>query len=756
MQATYPTEKGKQFHIRPWGLVVALAIGLTTVDAAESCLDCHRDPDLTLERAGQTISLGVDPAIFTHTPHQDFTCADCHSALDPEQIPHGDPIIRVDCTGCHGDTADTHRFHRAFLQPLDPVNPTPATDCAACHGTHAISALPVTDLSFGAPNPAANCASCHAEVATEFGHSAHARALTASGGETGPTCLSCHQDPHVFLNGDPLKRKTGIVTLCSECHRDHPEVAGQTQFGTPFIVAYENSVHGLALLSGNPDAPSCTDCHGAHGVDRANAAASPISRARITQTCAQCHAEAATDLHGSAHGVALARGNRDAPTCTDCHGEHNILHHLDPRAPVSARNLAQQVCGDCHGSVRLAERYGISAQSYTTFSDSYHGLAGRSGSVEVVNCASCHGHHDVRPSSDPASLVHRDNLASTCGSCHPGANERFAVGKVHVALDRDSEEPILSWIATIYVWLIVAVIGFMVVHNTLDYVHKVRRKAKSHWDEDPPLPGQVPHRLHERMTLNERMQHGLLAVSFIVLVITGFMLRYPEAWWVEGLRRVSSHLFEWRSWVHRIAGVVMVVAGFWHFGYVCFTVRGRKLLADLWPRFQDARDLIGALRFNLGLSKTKPRFARFSYIEKAEYWAMMWGTFLMVVTGFLLWFDNFTMGTLTKLGFDIARAIHFYEAILATLAIIVWHFYFVIFNPDVYPMNLAWLTGKMSEEEMLHEHPKELERLLKEEAASRDEGAEEEGTGDEGTGDKGTGTGSDRQGPEGTSGKGPK
>jgi hypothetical protein len=83
----------------------------------------------------------------------------------------------------------------------------------------------------------------------------------------------------------------------------------------------------------------------------------------------------------------------------------------------------------------------------------------------------------------------------------------------------------------------------------------------------------------------------------------------------------------------------------------------------------------------------------------------------MGVTGVILWFDNTSMGLFTKLGFDISRTIHFYEAILATLAIIVWHFYFVIFNPDVYPMNLSWLTGRMSEREMLEEHPLELARI---------------------------------------------
>ena len=90
---------------------------------------------------------------------------------------------------------------------------------------------------------------------------------------------------------------------------------------------------------------------------------------------------------------------------------------------------------------------------------------------------------------------------------------------------------------------------------------------------------------------------------------------------------------------------------------------------------------------------------------------LAFSTALMTVTGIILWFDNTSMGYITKLGFDIARLVHFYEAVLATLAIVVWHFYFVVFNPDVYPMNLAWLTGRMSEGEMKEEHPLQLEEM---------------------------------------------
>jgi cytochrome b subunit of formate dehydrogenase len=144
---------------------------------------------------------------------------------------------------------------------------------------------------------------------------------------------------------------------------------------------------------------------------------------------------------------------------------------------------------------------------------------------------------------------------------------------------------------------------------------------------------------------------------------------------------------------------------------VVFTARGRRLIRDLWWTRQDVRDAVGTVRYNLGLSSEKPPVGRFGYVEKSEYWALVWGTALMAVTGIVMWFDNTFIGLLTKLGYDVSRAIHFYEAWLATLAILVWHIYFVVFNPDVYPMNAAWLTGTLSEREMEEEHPLELERL---------------------------------------------
>ncbi len=662
---------------------------------------------------GARAELAADPAALVDASvHASLGCVDCHDgyAEDAAERPAG----KIDCLACHERLGRSHGFH-PDLVPEVPV-PSAQSDCAACHGTHDIVAA---REAFSRAAQAGRCGRCHGEVAEHFFGSAHGDALT-EGRPEAPACLSCHRQP--LGHGDRGAAKLAVSQLCLSCHLSNPRVVERSPMDVRFIESYGQSVHGSALTRGNADAANCVDCHGSHEMNRALAASSRVSKRQIPETCSRCHSRAAADHALGVHGVALAKGNSDAPVCTDCHGEHRILVHTDPDAPVSARNVSRLVCGSCLASVKLNQRYGLAADRFRTFADSYHGLATRGGATEAVNCASCHGAHAIRPSGDPLSPVAKANLAATCGQCHPGANARFGIGAVHVDEGAREANPWVYWVATAYVWLIVGLVGGLAAHNGIDFVAKIRRKIAVQRGEipDPPLP----HRMHLRLTVNERLQHGALALSFMTLVVSGFMLRYPEAWWVGAIRGWSDNIFEWRGVVHRLAGVVLVATGLWHGLYLAGTRRGRRLLVDLQPRRKDMSDTVGMVRFNLGLTTVKPAFGRFSYFEKAEYWAMLWGSVVMGATGFALWFENTFIGLATKLGYDLARTVHFYEAILATLAIVVWHLYFVVFNPDVYPMNLSWLTGRMSEKEMADGHALELERLK---ASRRDEATSAEG-----------------------------
>lgn len=202
------------------------------------------------------------------------------------------------------------------------------------------------------------------------------------------------------------------------------------------------------------------------------------------------------------------------------------------------------------------------------------------------------------------------------------------------------------------------------------------------------------------MTTNQRWQHLILLTSFIILVITGFALKFPDSWFAEVLG-MSERI---RSIVHRIAGVVLIAAGFYHVFYVAIAREGQRLIRDIFPNLTDARNAYQAMTYYTGLGKTKPKFARFTYGEKAEYWALVWGTALMGLTGVMMWAKVWVGNLLARWWVDVATAVHFYEAILATLAIVVWHFYQVFADPDVYPMNWAWWDGKMPVDQYRHEH----------------------------------------------------
>jgi len=719
-----PRALSRYFSSRVAWMAVAIMVGPWTASRAAddaACMECHADATLTMERGEKTLSLLVEPTKLATSKHGGMGCVDCHADYDANALPHRQPPVPVNCLSCHEDLGKSHAFHPAIAE-LKEMGTSPDVSCAGCHGGHEVVGVGDAAFRFSAARQAESCGACHTEVGKAFLHSAHAGPVEGPF----PTCLTCHQSDIVHGGSPALELKQAQSRLCLSCHVDSPGAAGRTRMGGKFVASWEASVHGRALEEGKSEAANCVDCHGSHEMARAMVADSRVNKLHIPETCQTCHEKESHEFLGGSHAAALRRGEIEAPVCTDCHGEHAILAAKDPKSLVAPRNLSQQLCGDCHGSVKLSRKYGIASDRFATFADSFHGLAVRGGSIAVVNCASCHGAHSVLPSTDPASPVHKANLAATCGQCHPGANEQFSRGTVHVSLAPGSlrdmrwgsgDDWIVQVIATIYVWAIFCIVGGMFLHNALDFFKKLRRKVYGHVFglADP----HVQHRLHLRMTVNERLQHGILALSFIVLVVTGFMLRFPEAWWVAGLRNLSDSFFELRGLVHRIAGVVMIGAGVWHGSYVAFSARGRELVRDLWPRWSDLADMWGVLRFNLGFSRDKPQFGRFSYMEKAEYWALMWGAVLMTLTGVLLWADETTMGTIGKLGFDISRVVHYYEAILATLSIIVWHFYFVIFNPEVYPMNLSWLTGRLSEEEMAEEHPLELARIKRLEAKAQ-------------------------------------
>ncbi len=611
----------------------------------EDCLACHGDKTLTTEVGGKQISLYVDGSKLDHSVHGSmFTCVDCHK--DVKGLVHATTPKKITCADCHSDAQQA------------------------------------------------------------YSHSLHAR--PAKSGAPAATCIDCHGDAHQVVGSDDPKspiNHLNIPATCGRCHAQKFLMESNGVGAQPFI-SYQESVHGRAVARGSMKAAVCTDCHGAHEILPANDAKSPISKFNVPATCGKCHTQIEQTYMTSIHGQAIARGNTLSPVCTDCHGIHSILSHKDPNSPVAERNISRDTCARCHEGVRLSQEFDVPGNRVSSYMDSYHGLATEGGSVVAANCSSCHGVHDILPSSDPRSTINHANLDATCGKCHQGVTAKFTQARVHLddgVHPKDIDSLAVRWVRVIYIPLIILVIGGMFLHNAIIWRSKMAGRRRMH---NPMMT---------RMTLNQRWQHLILLTSFIILVITGFALKFPDSWFAE-LLGMSERI---RSIVHRVAGVALISAGIYHVFYLAVAREGRRLLRDIAPRPKDIFDVWGTMLYYLGLRAQKPEYGRFNYAEKAEYWALVWGTGLMGLTGIMLWAKVWVGDLLARWWVDVATAVHYYEAILATLAIVVWHFYQVIFDPDVYPMNGAWWDGDMPLDHYKHEHGLDTETIAEAEAAAK-------------------------------------
>jgi cytochrome b subunit of formate dehydrogenase len=212
-----------------------------------------------------------------------------------------------------------------------------------------------------------------------------------------------------------------------------------------------------------------------------------------------------------------------------------------------------------------------------------------------------------------------------------------------------------------------------------------------------------------RLNGAERLQHLITFVTFFILVVTGYMLKIPEAWILK-LGPYGNIIFEYRGLIHRTAGVIMIIGGLDHIRYCLFTKDGRSFMFAMIPTLKDVTDAIHNLAYYFGQRREPPEFERFDYREKAEYLALVAGTVIISVTGIFLWSEVYW----SKFVLDLSILIHGMEACLATMAIIVWHFYQVHFKPGQFPMNRVWIDGKMSNHHLKIEHGAMYNRLVAE------------------------------------------
>jgi len=331
--------------------------------------------------------------------------------------------------------------------------------CIGCH-------VGITRLPHDAKLERAACTPCHASEAQAYARSIHGRGLAKQDADV-PTCQRCHGGHDIVAVKDLASRVQPFAQakVCLECHADRRITTRHPEMPNVLVMrAYSESVHGQALTKkGLAIAPTCTGCHGTHTLAPADDPTSPVNRVNVAETCGRCHQGILAQYQASIHGIAVAKGVTEAPTCTGCHGEHTIAAPSDPASTVAPRSIAK-TCGACHAAERIVRAYGLATKRGETYADSFHGIASKFGNREAANCASCHGFHDVQPSSDPRSHVAKANLPGTCGKCHPGAGARFAEGRVHIEKTKESA-PGVFYVRTFYTWfigiLMVCFLGYM-------------------------------------------------------------------------------------------------------------------------------------------------------------------------------------------------------------------------------------------------------------------------------------------------------
>ena len=663
---------------------ILICASASALPADDECLACHSQAGMK-SNAGKNIT--IDPAKHAASAHAVLGCKDCHTTI--KEFPHPAKIAKVQCATCHADEA------KAF--PTSVHSMLGESACASCHGS-------VHELTTADKLVPAKCAECHGDEVKALAASIHGQAAK-NGDPDAPKCVSCHGPIHAVKASseeDSTVARKNLADTCAQCH-SNPGFLSRHKIPVVHPVdSYKLSVHGRAVALGK-DAAVCSSCHGTHDIYPATDERSKVNHWKVPQTCGQCHTEIARQFNQSVHGEAVKAGVRDAPVCIDCHGEHLITDPSNPSSPLNAQNISAQTCGRCHGDPRLALRNDLPTDRLPSYAGSYHGLALTEGKVTAANCASCHGVHAILRSSDPRSTVNAANLSKTCGQCHKGvADSKFIIGPVHVQMTQGPNHPVVKWIRWTYLLLIPATLTFMVMHNLLDFLKKLIRRRPHH-----EIGGQV-----SRMNLNFRIAHWGVVLSFPTLVFTGFALKYPEAFWARPLLLWEGH-FAFRGLVHRSAAVILVASTIYHVIHLSFINRqdGARFLKAMFPDVKDATDLLQVISYNLGITKVEPKFAKFNYAEKVEYWAFMWGTVVMTVSGGLLWFNNFTLRYFPKWVSDAATAVHYYEALLATFSILLWHFYMVIFDPLVYPMDTAWLNGKVPADHYRHSRPEYFRAL---------------------------------------------
>jgi cytochrome b subunit of formate dehydrogenase len=545
-----------------------------------------------------------------------------------------------------------------------------------------------------------DCSICHAAQVDEYESSTHGT-LYAAGDPDAPACLDCH-DKHAELDKNLPHSAQNVPLLCASCHRLGEQAAVRIDSEVPDIVqSYIDSIHGKGLLeSGLVVTATCADCHSAHGELPPSDPGSTIHHDNIANTCGSCHHGITTIFKTSIHWPENVETDRDLPTCEDCHTSHTISR--TDRTDFRFHMMDQ--CGRCHET------------EATTFFDTFHGKVSRLGSAIAAKCYDCHGTHGILPTSNPASALGRDNVVETCGQCHSASHRRFAGYLTHATHHDPEKYPWLFWSFWGMTVLLVGTLTFALMH-TLAWLVRLYL-SRDEWKAHKALTKGESKPLFQRFNRFNRLLHLAMLLSFFTLSLTGMALKFSYMKWAQSLAWLLGG-FAAMGGLHRTGAIVLFIVFLLHLWYVRDLKRRQgRTWKDILTgpdtilfNLRDAKEFVQSIKWFFGLG-SRPRYGRYTYWEKFDYFAVFWGIMVIGGTGLVLWMPELFTYVLPGWSVNVATIIHSDEALLAVGFIFTIHFFNTHFRPDKFPLDPVIFTGRMTVEELKYDKPGEYERLV--------------------------------------------
>ncbi len=664
-------------------------------NVATTCTRCHS----RIESAHRKV---VEGRLWEAEPHKVPSCTECHAPHKVRRAAYPQGMATKDCLLCHGKKdAVMQRDGRTISLYVDEAEYNTSTHarvaCAQCHAEVRES----LGRACATIKNKVDCAACHAGEVQVYKESVHGR-LAAKDDHDAPVCLDCH-DRHATKSrnwpGSPTFPRN-VPDLCARCHRAGEKAAKRIHGGTGDIVkSYQTSIHGVGLLeSGLVVTATCADCHTAHGELPADDPNSTVSRGKLIDTCGKCHQGIVEVFKASIHGPGKAKNGKRLPVCEDCHTSHDIAR----TDTADFRQLMMARCGECHES------------EAETFFETYHGKVSQLGRAGAAKCYDCHGTHDIRPTDDPRSRLSRENVVDTCGKCHPGSHRRFAGYLTHATHHDKEKYPALFFAFWGMTTLLVGTLAGATVH-TGAWLWRLFR-TRDQWSAHKATAHTG--RLVQRFTAKQRVMHLTMMLSFFTLAITGMSLKFSYMRWAQAVSDFFGGSGAMGG-MHRVAAVVLMALFAYHL-YDLYQMKKTENMSLLGLIFNpnglmftwtDVKEIFGSIRWFFGLGP-RPKYGRYTYWEKFDYFAVFWGVAVIGSTGLVLWFPEIFTRLLPGWSVNLATIIHSDEALLAVAFIFTVHFFNTHFRPDKFPMDPVIFTGSVPLEELKYDKPREYEQLV--------------------------------------------